>query len=193
MVPQPRRPEEPGKEFYTVPVPVPDHLLDQYDTLPTLQDMVMYAISAHTKHPNEAWELVKYLRTPEADMYWITEDLGAVATTLHALNSPEAAPRRRPGALQHELEHARPWPSHPGIISIARNVITPWCQKAIVGEISAEEAIVGRPPRPRRFLTVTDEAIHAIHPLAACAGVHRLRPGVSTARRTSSTASAVSA
>ena len=103
----------------------------------------MYAISAHTKHPNEAWELVKYLRTPEADMYWITEELGAVATTLSALNSPEAASKENLALYRHELEHARPWPSHPGIISIARNVITPWCQKAIVGEISPKEAMRG--------------------------------------------------
>jgi len=132
-----------GKQFYTVPVPVPDHLLSQYETLPTLQDMVMYAISAHTKHPNDAWDLVKYFRTPEADLYWITEDLGAVATTLEALNSAEAASKEDLAIYRHELTHARPWPPHPGIISIARNVITPWCQKAIVGEISAEEAMRG--------------------------------------------------
>jgi multiple sugar transport system substrate-binding protein len=130
-----------GKEFYTVPVPVPDALLDQYDTLPTLQDMVMYAISGHTKHPNEAWELVKYFRSPEADMFWITEELGAVATTTAALNSPQAALKENLAIYTHELTYARPWPPHPGIISIARNVITPWCQKAIVGEISAEEAM----------------------------------------------------
>jgi multiple sugar transport system substrate-binding protein len=133
--------KSPGKPFYTVPVPVPDHLVDQYDTMPTLQDMVMYAISAHSTHPNEAWELVKYFRTPEADMYWIREELGAVATTREALNSPEAAAKEFLPVYRHELAHARPWPPHPGIISIARNVITPWCQKAIVGEISAKEAM----------------------------------------------------
>jgi multiple sugar transport system substrate-binding protein len=144
--------KSPGKEFYTVPVPVPDELLDQYDTLPTLQDMVMYAISGKTKHPNEAWELAKYFRTPEADMYWITEELGAVATTVQALNSPEAATKENLELYKHELQHARPWPSHPGIISIARNVITPWCQKAIVGEISAAEAIHGAAAEARGIL-----------------------------------------
>ncbi len=135
--------KRPGKEFYTVPVPVPDELLNQYDTLPTLQDMVMYAISGNTRHPNEAWELVKYFRSPEADMFWITEELGAVATTTKALNSPEAALKENLPLYIHELTYARPWPPHPGIISIARNVITPWCQKAIVGEISAKDAMSG--------------------------------------------------
>ena len=135
--------KSPGKEFYTVPVPVPDHLLGQYDTLPTLQDMVMYAISAKSKHPKEAWELAKFLRTPHADMYWITEELGAVATTVEALNSPEAAHKENLALYRSELARARPWPPHPGIISIARNVITPWCQKAIVGEITAAEAMHG--------------------------------------------------
>lgn len=132
-----------GKQFYTVPVPVPDHLIELYDTLPTLQDMVMYTVSAHSKHPQEAWELVKYLRNAEADMEWITGDMGAVATTVAALNSPEAAKKEDLALYKHELMYARPWPSHPGIISIARNVITPWCQKAIVGEISPEEAMAG--------------------------------------------------
>jgi multiple sugar transport system substrate-binding protein len=144
--------KSPGKEFYTVPVPVPDELLDQYDTLPTLQDMVMYAISGNTKHPKEAWELVKFFRSPEADMFWIIEELGAVATTTTALNSPQAALKENLPLYIHELRNARPWPSHPGIISIARNVITPWCQKAIVGEISAKEAMAGAAAEAQKVL-----------------------------------------
>jgi multiple sugar transport system substrate-binding protein len=130
-----------GKQFYTVPVPVPDHLIAQYDTLPTLQDMVMYAISAYTRHPREAWELIKHYRNVDADLHWVTDDIGGTATTIGALNSPEALAKENMALYKHELLYARPWPSHPGIINIANNIITPWFEKAIVGQVSAEEAM----------------------------------------------------
>lgn len=144
--------KSPGKQFYAVPIPVPDHLIDQYDTLPTLQDMVMYAISTFSKHPKEAWELMKYLRSVEADMYWITEDFGGTATTVAALNSPEAAKREYLDLFRHELMYARPWPPHPGIINIANNVITPWFEKAIVGQLSAEEAMAEAAAEAQRIV-----------------------------------------
>lgn len=133
--------KNPGKAFYTVPVPVPDDRLHEYETAPTLQDMVMYPVSAHSKHLQESWQLVKYLRNEEADMDWVRMNLGAIATTNKALNSPEAENYPDLAVYRHELQHARPWPAHPGIISIAKNVITPYCQKAIVGELTPEEAL----------------------------------------------------
>jgi multiple sugar transport system substrate-binding protein len=135
------REKSPGKEFYTVPVPVPDDRIDQYDTAPTLQDMVMYSINAHSKHPQEAWELVKFLRNQEADMAWIQNDLGAIATTNHALNSPEAKKLKDLPLYINELKHARPWPAHTNIIPIALNVFAPYAQKAIIGEFSPQEAM----------------------------------------------------
>jgi ABC-type glycerol-3-phosphate transport system substrate-binding protein len=133
--------KSPGKDMYVVPVPVPDDMVERYDTAPTLQDMVMYSINAHSKHLNEAWELLKYLRNEEADMFWITQDLGAIAVTKSALNSREAQTVRDLPLYVNELNHARPWPPHPQMVAIASNVFTPYCQKAIVGELSPEEAL----------------------------------------------------
>jgi multiple sugar transport system substrate-binding protein len=133
--------KSPGKDFYTVPVPVPDDLVDRYDTLPTLQDMVMYSINANTEHLKESWEFAKFMRNEEADMYWVRRNLGAYPTTRNAFASPEAEKIRDFAMYRNELQHARPWPPHPAIISIARNALTPWAQKAIVGEVSPEEAM----------------------------------------------------
>lgn len=133
--------KSPGKDVYVVAIPVPDDMIDQYDTAPTLQDMVMYSINAHSKHLNEAWELLKYLRNEEADMFWITQDLGATATTKKALTSPEAQSVKDIQLYINELNHARPWPPHPNMIAIASNVFTPYCQKAIVGELSPKAAL----------------------------------------------------
>ena len=144
--------KSPGKKFYTVPVPVPDHMIALYDSLPTLQDMMMYSISAFTKHPQESWELMKSMRTLEADMDWITKDLGGIATTTGALYSPEAERKEDLALYRRELRFARPWPPHPGIISIANNVITPWVQRAIVGELSPEEAMAGAAAEAQQIL-----------------------------------------
>jgi multiple sugar transport system substrate-binding protein len=133
--------KSPGKDLYVVPVPVPDDRLDQYDTAPTLQDMVMYSINARSKHLQEAWELLKYLRNPEADMTWVREDLGAIATTEEALKSPEAQSVKDLPLYLNELKHARPWPPHPKIIAIASDIFTPYSQKAIVGTLSAQAAM----------------------------------------------------
>jgi multiple sugar transport system substrate-binding protein len=146
------RDKSPGKDFYAVPVPVPDDMIDQYDTAPTLQDMVMYSINAHSKHLNEAWELLKYLRNEEADMAWIQIEMGAIATTRYALNSPEAKHVRDLPMYVNELEHARPWPSHPSIIAIANNVIAPYGQKAIVGDLSPQEAMDQAADEARRII-----------------------------------------
>ncbi|HMK39783.1 MAG TPA: hypothetical protein VK569_10605, partial [Bacteroidota bacterium] len=131
----------PGKQIYTVPVPVPDDSIASYDTAPTLQDMVMYSINARTKYPQQAWELIKYLRNEEADMAWIREDLGAVATTCRALESPEAKNLSDLPVYINELKHAKPWPSHPAMIAIASDIFTPYTEKAVVGELSPREAL----------------------------------------------------
>jgi ABC-type glycerol-3-phosphate transport system substrate-binding protein len=133
--------KRPGKDFYTVPVPVPDDMIEQYNTAPTLQDMVMVPISALSKNPGAAWEFAKFLRNEEADIAWILDDIGGVATTLRALNSPEAAKKQDLAVYRHELQYARPWPPHPGIIAIANNVFAPYGQKAVVGELSPEAAL----------------------------------------------------
>lgn len=133
--------KNPGKDMYVVPVPVPDDMISQYDTAPTLQDIVMYSINGNTKHPKEAWELLKHMRNEEADMYWITQDLGATATTKSALSSPEAKNVKDIALYINELNHARPWPPHPSMIAIASNVFTPYCQKAVVGELSPKAAL----------------------------------------------------
>jgi ABC-type glycerol-3-phosphate transport system substrate-binding protein len=133
--------KSPGKKIYTVPVPVPDDRIADYDTAPTLQDMVMYSINARTQHPERAWEFIKYLRNEEADMAWIREDLGALATTHRALESPEAKTLADLPIYINELRHARPWPAHPCMIAIASNIFTPYTERAIVGELTPQAAL----------------------------------------------------
>lgn len=134
--------KRPGKEFYTVPVPVPDHLIETYETAPTLQDLVMFSLNARSQHTDAAWEFIKYLRTDDADMEWITRKMGGLPTTVAALESEAAAEHIYGfGVLFHELEHARPWPSHPKMDAVVRNVIAPYGEKAVVGEMTPEAAM----------------------------------------------------
>ena len=133
--------KNPGKEFYTVPVPVPDDLVDQYKTLPSLQDMVMYPISAHSKHLTETWEFLKYIRSAEADMLYIDHKTGGLPTTIQVLNSPENAKRKAWDVYDNEIRHSTPWPAHPHIIPIVKNILAPYGQKAIIGEMTPQDAM----------------------------------------------------
>jgi multiple sugar transport system substrate-binding protein len=135
------RDKNPDKRFYTVPVPVPDHRIDQFDTAPTLQDMVMNAINANTKHPDAAWAFLKFIRNEEADMAWVEQDMGAIAVTHKALSSDFAQTIADLPVYRQELKHARAWPSHPQMIYIVRNFIVPFGQQAIIGELTPEQAL----------------------------------------------------
>jgi maltose-binding protein MalE len=67
--------------------------------------------------------------------------MGGTAVTRAAVTSPEAKNLRDLPLFINELEHARPWPPHPQMIAMASNIFTPYCQKAIVGELSPERAL----------------------------------------------------
>jgi maltose-binding protein MalE len=103
--------------------------------------MVMYSINGHSKNLAAAWEFVKYLRNEEADMAWIRDDLGATATTNFALNSPEAKNVPDLQLFINELKHAKPLPPHPRIVAVASNTFTPFCEKAIIGEMTPKAAL----------------------------------------------------
>ena len=135
------RDKSPGKEFYTVPVPVPDDRIDEYDTAPTLQDMVMIAVSAHSKNLDAAWEFAKYLRNEEADTAWLNDEMGGFPTTKKAIQSQTVKNFLAFDIYAHELQHAKPWPAHPKMISIVRNVIAPYGQKTVIGELTSKQAL----------------------------------------------------
>jgi multiple sugar transport system substrate-binding protein len=133
--------KNPGMEFYTVPVPVPDDMIDKYKDMPSLQDMVMYPINAHSKHLAETWEFLKFIRSDEADMLYIDHQTGGLPTTLHVLNSPDCAKRKAWDVYENELKHSTPWPAHPLIIPIAKNILAPYGEKAIIGEMTPQAAM----------------------------------------------------
>ncbi len=132
---------KPGKELITVPVPVPDDRLAEYDKAPTLQDMCMFTISSATKYRNEAWEFIKFMRNPDADMNWITQDFGGLAVTAKALYSPLAEQAPNLPLYRHEIINAIPWPPHPQMMAIVSDIMAPYTMKAIVGEMTISDAL----------------------------------------------------
>jgi ABC-type glycerol-3-phosphate transport system substrate-binding protein len=133
--------KNPGKEFYTVAVPVPDDMIDQYKNMPSLQDMVMYPINAYSKHLAETWDFLKFIRSDEADMLYIDRQTGGLPTTLKVLNSPDCAKRKAWDVYDNEIKHSTPWPAHPQIIPIAKNILAPYAEKAIIGEMTPQAAM----------------------------------------------------
>lgn len=132
---------KPGKEFYYVPVPVPDDMIDRYSEMPSLQDMVMYPINARSKHLAETWEFLKFIRRDEADMLYIDRMTGGLPTTVSVLNSPDNEKRMGWDVFENEIGNSMPWPAHPQIIAIAKNMLTPYTEKAIVGEMTPQAAM----------------------------------------------------
>jgi maltose-binding protein MalE len=103
--------------------------------------MVMYPINARSKHLAEAWEFLKYIRNVEADMIYTDFELGGLATTLQVLNSPDCAKRKAWDVYRNEVRNSKPWPAHPDIIPVAKNILAPYGQKAIIGEMTAQDAM----------------------------------------------------
>jgi multiple sugar transport system substrate-binding protein len=132
--------KSPDKDLYIVPIPVPDHLAHRYETMPTLQDVVMVAMNRNSEHPEAAWKWMKTIRSPEADMNWITSDFGGIAVAKKAVNSEEAKNVPDLDMFRHELVAARPWPSHPQMIWIVRNIMAVYGLKAINGAMDARKA-----------------------------------------------------
>jgi len=130
-----------NKKIYIVPVPVPDTLVSAYHRSATLQDLCMLAMNSATKHPQETWELVKYMRNPEADMCWVKEDFGALPVTRAALNYTGEIHFPNLALFKQELEFAVPWPKHPQMIAMVSNIIAPYSEKAIIGEMGIREAL----------------------------------------------------
>ncbi|MBK7260338.1 MAG: hypothetical protein IPI01_21545, partial [Ignavibacteriae bacterium] len=98
-------------------------------------------VNAHSKNLDAAWEFIKYLRSEEADMDWVRLDMGGMAVTNAALASPEAQKVEDLSMFIRELKHARPFPPHPKVIAVAGNTFTPFCQKAIVGDMTPQAAL----------------------------------------------------
>lgn len=130
-----------NKKLYIVPVPVPDHLLSEMEQAATLQDLCMLAINRESRHPAAAWEFIKYMRNPEADEAWVTDNMGAIPVTCHAMNFSGEVKVPNFSLFKHELANAVPWPHHPQMIAMINNVIAPWSEKAIVGEVSVKHAL----------------------------------------------------
>jgi len=130
-----------NKKLYFVSVPVPDDRLALYDQATTLQDLCMMAINSASKHPAESWEFLKFMRCPEADQDWVTDNLGAIPVTRAALDFTGEAKVPNLDLYRRELKHAIPWPNHPQMIAIVSNIIAPYTEKAIIGKMGVQEAL----------------------------------------------------
>ncbi len=130
-----------NKKVYLVPVPVPDHLAADYDRAATLQDLAMLAVNSGSKHLPETWEFLKFMRSPEADQSWVINDFGAIPVTHAALNYSGEGKCPNLPLFKHELENAVPWPDHPQMIAMINNILAPYCEKAIIGELGVAQAL----------------------------------------------------
>lgn len=109
-------------------------------------------INKNSEQPEKTWDVTKYLRNEESDKFYARSNLGGLATTQTVLNSPEADAMPDWDVYRHELRHAKTWPSHPKMIAIAKNVIAPYGQKAVIGEMSVSDAMKAAGKEAREML-----------------------------------------
>ncbi|MBS0664150.1 MAG: sugar ABC transporter substrate-binding protein [Verrucomicrobia bacterium] len=101
-----------------------------------------YSISRESRHPEAAWELVKFLTRPEAIAQVVAHG------QLSVRRSVAEAVMRQPGrANPHQLEaayrqfaYAEPIPHHPHYIEIMLQIVQAEVDRMVIGELTPEEA-----------------------------------------------------
>jgi multiple sugar transport system substrate-binding protein len=105
--------------------------------------MAGYSISRTCKHPDEAWELMKFLTRRDAVAEIVARGSLSVRKSVAAENI--RGPRRndRPrnlDAAYAQFEYGEPIPRHPHYIEIMLQIVQPEIDRMILGELTPEQA-----------------------------------------------------
>lgn len=136
--------------------PVPAHPNPPGTNAPgTLLDLTMVTIPANAQNREAAWELAKFLKSPENEQELAFPANSSGLPTLQAAfeEGVEWGYLGRETYLQ-EAENARPWPQHPQITEI-QTAIGEGLNAAFAGRSSAQEAL---DQAAREVQTILDEA-----------------------------------
>ena len=108
----------------------------------TLVDIIMLAIMSRGNNTEGAWELVKFMRTAEADIAFINETNSGLPTTTAAFEDETGWDVIGRETYAQEAQSAVIWPNHPQISEIQMAIAT-GLNAAFSGTASAQEALDG--------------------------------------------------
>ncbi|MCX6943403.1 MAG: sugar ABC transporter substrate-binding protein [Opitutales bacterium] len=102
-----------------------------------------YSISRTSRHPEETWQLVKYLTRPEAIAAVVRHGhlsvRRSVADAVLQAPGPRANPRNLAAAYR-QFEFGEPIPHHANYIELMFQVVQPEVDRMLLGELTPEEA-----------------------------------------------------
>ena len=105
--------------------------------------MAGYSISKTCKHPEEAWQLMKFLSRPAAVSEIVARGSLAVRKSIAAENIKGPRRNDRPrnlAAAYAQFRYGSPIPRHPHYIEIMLQIVQPEVDKMLLGEQTPEEA-----------------------------------------------------
>ena len=134
--------KNPDLEMLMGPVPGPVEILGDFNP-GTLTDSSTVVISSSSAHKEAAWEFLKFLKGAEADQeYARNASLGGLPIVEATYASvPEWTEIFGHEIYEAEGANARPWPYHPDLVEITRDVLAIQTLSAISGKISPDEAM----------------------------------------------------
>ena len=115
-----------------------------------------YGITRSSKHPEAAWELVKYMVAPENLREQLKLGQLPVRKSIAAewLADPAGGSPRNRAAVYQQIPYARPLPRSTDYIELSLSIIQPEIDRMIRGDITPEQAARNATVAANRFLKV---------------------------------------
>jgi multiple sugar transport system substrate-binding protein len=105
--------------------------------------MAGYSISRESQHPEEAWQLAKFLTRPAAIAAVVARNSLSVRRSVAEAQMRQAGPRPNPHNLEaayRQFAYGEPIPHHPNYIELMYQVIQPEIDRMVLGELTPAEA-----------------------------------------------------
>lgn len=102
-----------------------------------------YSLSRHTRYPEEAWMLLKFLTRREAALEVMRHGSISPRRSVAAVQISERRPGERPehvAAAYDQIRFAQPIPRHPYYIELMIQIVQPEIDRMVLGELTPEEA-----------------------------------------------------
>jgi multiple sugar transport system substrate-binding protein len=134
------RSTNPGIEVWVMQVPKADRVTGA-GTPGTLSDGSAIIIAKSSKHKNEAWTFIKDKTGPAYDVVNTTAAGGGMPVCKATYSLPEWKQYEGYDAYTAMAPMSRPWPYHPALVEITRDVFATTFLKAVKGDLSVDAAI----------------------------------------------------
>jgi multiple sugar transport system substrate-binding protein len=123
------------KEIWTLNMPKPTKITGP-GVPGTLSDGSAVVIAKSSKYKQQAWEFIKFVTGPEFDKLNTDAAMGGLPVVKATYSLPEWKTFEGWEAYGALAPTSRPWPYHPSLVEITRDVIAQVTLQAIKGDIS---------------------------------------------------------